>query len=388
MGLDYLRERPRNVGSSRSSMDLLERELPPLTPPQDVADVTDDEDAELAEFVEFFTGVQRIVTPSVAHQAAAPSSTAAAASAPQGRVRRVTERVKRVAAIRPEVHVPRTLRARVIDANTTRTQTTVVDAEPDTTRRTFKLPPIWMLTNLAIIGAILIGFAPQIMTASAAAGCKWYRVQPGDTLSKLSKRYSVSINQLATSNHIQNVNLIYVDQNMCIPLMPLASSNQSAPAPAQHAPVYSAPGNVSAFINYTLPYARKASAQTGWPVSMIIAQWGLETGWRTRTYTGYNWGNCGAMPGQPTIGGINKPGSPAAFAYANSPSQGVAEYVHVAHLSYYNRVAQAAHSGADAAARALGQSPWDWGHYTNRSDPGSSIISIMRVYNLYYYDTH
>ena len=45
-------------------------------------------------------------------------------------------------------------------------------------------------------------------------------------------------------------------------------------------------------------------------------------------------------------------------------------------------------SGANAAARALGQSPWDWGHYTNRGDPGSSLISIMRVYNLYYYDTH
>ncbi|HET9112151.1 MAG TPA: LysM peptidoglycan-binding domain-containing protein [Ktedonobacterales bacterium] len=391
MGLDYLRERPRNVGSSRSSVDLLERELPPLTPPRYPerpnmgADV---EDAELAEFVEFFTGSQRTVTASAVQTPPAPSTHPSATKASRGRVRRVTERVVHVAGIRPEVRVPRTLRARMIDSAATRSETAVVDAEPQAERHTFKLPPVWMLTNLAIIAALLIGFAPQLMTASAAAGCKWYRVQPGDTLGKLSHRYGVTINQLATANHIQNVNLIYVDQNMCIPMMPLASSNQPAPAPAPHAPAYSAPANVSAFINYTLPYARKASAQTGWPVSVILAQWGLETGWRTRTYTGYNWGNCGAMPGQPTIGGINKPGSPAAFAYANTPSQGLAEYVHVAHLGYYTRVAQAAHSGSDAAARALGQSPWDWGHYTNRNDPGSSLVSIMRVYNLYYYDTH
>ena len=122
---------------------------------------------------------------------------------------------------------------------------------------------------------------------------------------------------------------------------------------------------------------------------MILAQWGLETGWRVKTFTGYNWGNCGAMPGKPTVGGTSAPGSPAAFAYAYTPAQGVAEYVHVAHLSYYTAVARAGRSsGADAAARALGRSPWDWGHYTNRGSPGSSIIAIMQRYNLYWYDTH
>jgi LysM repeat protein len=388
MGLDYMRERPRYASSPRSGIDLLERDLPPLPRLRDAeaeaesmdADV---EDAELAEFVEFFTGAQRAVTASAVQQ---PPITPRqpAPDAPQGRVRRVTERVIQVAAIRPVVHIPASLRSRLIEADETDTQT----AGQRTERRAFKLPPVWVLTNLAIVAAMLLGFAPQILTASAAAGCKWYRVQPGDTLSKLSHRYGVSINQLASSNHIQNINLIYVDQQMCIPLMPLASSNQPAPAPASHAPTYSAPSNVRAFIDYTLPYAQRASKQTGWPVSVILAQWGLETGWKTKTYTGYNWGNCGAMPNQPTIGGINVPGSPAAFAYAYTPEQGLAEYVHVASLGYYTHIAPAANNGADAAARALGQSPWDWGHYTNRGDPGSSLISIMRVFNLYYYDTH
>jgi hypothetical protein len=365
---------------------LLERDLPPLPRLRDAeaedlgAGVANLADNEVAEFVEFFTGAQRTVSSTAAQSAIRQRP---APVAPQGRVRRATERVKHVATLRPVVQVPR--RARVFD---TSIETEVLEAEPATKRRSFRLPPVWVLANLVIVGALLIGFAPQIITASAAAGCKWYRVRPGDTLSKLSHRYNVPVSRLASANHIQNINLIYIDQQMCIPVTPLASSNKPAPAPTSHAPVYSAPGNVRAFINYTLPYARKASAQTGWPVSMILAQWGLETGWRTKTYTGYNWGNCGAMPGQPTIGGINKPGSPAAFAYAYNPSQGVAEYVHVAHLSYYRGVAPAAKSSADAAARALGRSPWDWGHYTNRHDPGSSIINIMRVYNLYYYDRH
>ena len=44
--------------------------------------------------------------------------------------------------------------------------------------------------------------------------------------------------------------------------------------------------------------------------------------------------------------------------------------------------------GPDAAARALGTSPWDAGHYTASGNPGSSLLSIMRVYNLYWYDHH
>lgn len=395
MGLANLRK--RHTDSPRAGVGVLEREqrpLPPLdrpTPPS----IDDQADAELAEFVEFFTGAHRALTPSelgASVAAAQPPLPALAPKAGQGRVRRATERVIRVAAIRPQVRVPASFRARVID---TRVRVAAADDDAETQAeqqprgRAIKLPPIWILTNLAIISAIVLGFFPQIMTASAAAACNWYTVKPGDTLSKISHRTNVSISQLASANHIQNINLIYVDQHMCIPLLPIASSNQPAPAPASHPPTYSAPANVKSFINYTLPYARKASAQTGWPVSVILAQWGLETGWRTKTYTGFNWGNCGAMPNQPTIGGINKPGSPAAFAYAYSPSQGLAEYVHVAHLGYYTRVASAARAGgANAAARALGQSPWDWGHYTNRGDPGSSLITLMRAYNLYYYDTH
>ena len=386
MSLDTGRGRPRGAPSPRYGVDMLERTLPPLPRLDDIerdAPYADAADQELAEFVEFFTGAQRVVAPPPARPSAPPP----APGRPRGRVRRATERVLHVAAMRPVVQVPAPRRGRRANMDA------IVEADVVETkakkRRAFRLPPVWLLTNLAIVAALVIGFFPQIMTASAAAGCKWYRVRPGDTMWKLSHTYKVSISQLATANHIQNVNLIYVDQQMCIPMVPLAASNKAAPKPVSQAPTYSAPSKVRAFINFTLPYARQASRQTGWPVSMILAQWGLETGWRTHTFTGYNWGNCGAMPNQPMVGGLNVPGSPAAFAYAYTPAQGVAEYVHVAHLGYYTRVAPAGRAGgANAAARALGQSPWDWAHYTNHNSPGSSIINLMRAYNLYYYDTH
>lgn len=389
MGLNTLRGRPHGARPPNDGADLFNRDLPPL-PPLDGYEPATMRDAraeqELAEFVEFFTGAQRVVSPSSAQPPTPPQPR-------RGRVRRATERVIHVAGMRPVMPLP--ARRPASRAARSASRELIVDGEvvavEERTRRRrgMRLPPVWLLVNLAVVLGLVVGFFPQIMTASAAAGCKWYRVRSGDTLWKLSHRYNVSIHQLATANHIQNINLIYVDQEMCIPLMPLAASNRPAPAPARQAPAYSAPSNVRAFINYTLPYARQASRQTGWPVSMILAQWGLETGWRTYTFTGYNWGNCGAMPNEPMIGGTSAPGSPSAFAYAYTPSQGVAEYVHVAHLGYYTRVAPAWRaSGADAAARALGRSPWDWGHYTDHNSPGSSLVSLMRVYNLYYYDTH
>jgi hypothetical protein len=62
-------------------------------------------------------------------------------------------------------------------------------------------------------------------------------------------------------------------------------------------------------------------------------------------------------------------------------------YVAVAGLSYYWGVGYAArHGGADSAARALGASPWDAAHYTDVGDPGSSLVNVMQMFNLYRYD--
>jgi hypothetical protein len=224
-----------------------------------------------------------------------------------------------------------------------------------------------------------------------ADGCTWYQVQPGDTLSAIGASHGVSVQTLAATNHISNPNLIFVGQQLCIPSSSATGGNGSGAAQGgEDLAPGTLPGPVSgasAFIGVALPYAQRAHQQSGWPVSLILAQWGLEQGWKLPGYTGYNWGNVAALPGEPTVGGIQKWGSPAAFAYAKTPEDGLRYYLRVAQLGYYSGVAPAASSnGADAAARALGRSPWDAGHYTNRGDPGSSLISLMHTYNLYQYD--
>jgi hypothetical protein len=258
-----------------------------------------------------------------------------------------------------------------------------------------KAPPVWVIAQVAIVLALLVAIVPQIINRPSPTGCAWYTVQSGDTLSELSGLFGVSDKTIATTNHLSNEASLQVSQQLCIPAPPgeplmtrvgLVSVSVSALTPSQ---VLHAPSNVRQFIAFALPFARQASKETGWPVSMILGQWGLEKSWRAYTFTGYNWGNCGAIPGFPAIPGTSVPGSPNQFAFANTPGQGVAEYVHVAHLRYYTAIAPAWRSGgANAAARALGASPWDWGHYTAINSPGSSVIGLMRAYNLYWYDTH
>jgi len=229
---------------------------------------------------------------------------------------------------------------------------------------------------------LLMHVASDVQVARASGGCNWYRVQPGDTLSAIGARYGVSVQTLAATNQIPNPDLILVGQRLCIPTSDATPGGGDTPSP-QPGPVSGAP----AFVGLALPYAQRAHQQNGWPVSLILAQWGLEQGWKAPGYTGYNWGNVAALPGEPTVGGIQAWGSPAAFAYAKTPEDGLRYYLRVSALAYYAAVAPAATSGGvDAAARALGRSPWDAGHYTNHGDPGSSLINILRTYNLYQYD--
>lgn len=48
-------------------------------------------------------------------------------------------------------------------------------------------------------------------------GEKTYVVVAGDTLSAIAQRYHTSWQTLASSNHLANANLIYVDETICIP---------------------------------------------------------------------------------------------------------------------------------------------------------------------------
>ncbi len=142
----------------------------------------------------------------------------------------------------------------------------------------------------------------------------------------------------------------------------------------------------SAFITTMLPYARHASQVLGWPVSVILAQWGVEHGWTLPDFDGWNVGNTkafdsptGVCYGAPVVRG---------FCAPKTPGAGLAIYIHAAQLHYYTGIAAAARQGGpNAAARALGQSPWDAGHYTVDNSPGDSLLRAMQALNLYRYDT-
>ena len=142
----------------------------------------------------------------------------------------------------------------------------------------------------------------------------------------------------------------------------------------------------SAFVATMLPYARHASQTLGWPVSVILAQWGVEHGWALPDFDGWNVGNTkafnsptGVCYGAPVVRG---------FCAPKTPGAGLAIYIHGAQLHYYTGIAAAARQGGpDAAARALGQSPWDAGHYTTDNSPGDSLLRAMKAFNLYRYDT-
>ena len=294
--------------------------------------------------------------------------------APRRRVAQMSRRLVEIGGIRPQVVIPGRSKAR---------------QEARTPRRT-TLPPVWLLANILILLVTGAAVLPRILPADAAAGCSWHTVVPGDTLGNLGHANHTNALALARANHIQNPNLILVGQRLCIPLTGWAQAHGAPSVPSvQQPPRYGSASGVKAFVQLALPYARQAHQQTGWPTSLILAQWGLEHGWHVPSHTGFNWGNVAALPGEPTVNGIAVPGSPAAFAYARTPQDGTNYYVRVARLGYYSAVAPAAaRGGADAAARALGRSPWDAGHYTDHRDPGSSLLSILRVYNLYWYDTH
>lgn len=303
-----------------------------------------------------------------------PAAQPAAMPAPRRRVAQVSRRLVEIGGMRPQIVIPGRSTARQGARKPRRTT----------------LPPVWLLANILILLVTGAAVLPHIVPVDAAAGCAWHTVVPGDTLGNLGHANHTNALALARANHIQNPDLILVGQRLCIPLTGWAQAHSAPSVPAvQQPPRYGSASGVKSFVQLALPYARQAHQQTGWPTSLILAQWGLEHGWHVPSHTGYNWGNVAALPGEPTVNGIAVPGSPAAFAYARTPQDGTRYYVRVAHLGYYSAVARAATTGgADAAARALGRSPWDAGHYTDHRDPGSSLLSILRVYNLYWYDTH
>ncbi|CAG5918779.1 LysM domain protein [Streptococcus pneumoniae] len=94
--------------------------------------------------------------------------------------------------------------------------------------------------TLAGVAALFAVFAPSFVSAQESST---YTVKEGDTLSEIAETHNTTVEKLAENNHIDNIHLIYVDQELVIdgPVAPVAT-----PAPATYAPPAAQDETVSA----------------------------------------------------------------------------------------------------------------------------------------------
>lgn len=86
---------------------------------------------------------------------------------------------------------------------------------------------LWKTRSLLIcLSALLFcaslaayGFESGILVGAPdrAHNCAWYTVEGGDTLTIIARQYHTTVSTLAHANGIRDINLIFVNQRICIP---------------------------------------------------------------------------------------------------------------------------------------------------------------------------
>ncbi|WP_172931161.1 LysM domain-containing protein [Streptococcus sp. 10824] len=94
--------------------------------------------------------------------------------------------------------------------------------------------------TLAGVAALFAVFAPSFVSAQESST---YTVKEGDTLSEIAETHNTTVEKLAENNHIDNIHLIYVGQELVIdgPVAPVASASTTYEAPAAQDETVSAP---------------------------------------------------------------------------------------------------------------------------------------------------
>lgn len=95
-------------------------------------------------------------------------------------------------------------------------------------------------TTLAGVAALFAVFAPSFLSAQESST---YTVKEGDTLSEIAETHNTTVEKLAENNHIDNIHLIYVGQELVIdgPVAPAAPASTTYEAPAAQDEAVSAP---------------------------------------------------------------------------------------------------------------------------------------------------
>jgi len=95
-------------------------------------------------------------------------------------------------------------------------------------------------TTLAGVAALFAVFAPSFVSAQESST---YTVKEGDTLSEIAETHNTTVEKLAENNHIDNIHMIYVGQELVIdgPAAPVAPALTTYEAPAAQDEAVSAP---------------------------------------------------------------------------------------------------------------------------------------------------
>ena len=107
-------------------------------------------------------------------------------------------------------------------------------------------------TTLAGVAALFAVFAPSFVSAQESST---YTVKEGDTLSEIAETHNTTVERLAENNHIDNIHLIYVGQELVIdgPVAPATT-----PAPTTYAAPAAQDETVSAPVAETTEVAEEA----------------------------------------------------------------------------------------------------------------------------------
>ena len=110
-------------------------------------------------------------------------------------------------------------------------------------------------TTLAGVAALFAVFAPSFVSAQESST---YTVKEGDTLSEIAETHNTTVEKLAENNHIDNIHLIYVGQELVID-GPVAPATTPAPttyaAPAAQDETVSAPAAETTEVEEETPVA-------------------------------------------------------------------------------------------------------------------------------------
>ena len=116
-------------------------------------------------------------------------------------------------------------------------------------------------TTLAGVAALFAVFAPSFVSAQESST---YTVKEGDTLSEIAETHNTTVEKLAENNHIDNIHMIYVGQELVIdgPVAPAAT-----PAPTTYAAPAAQDGTVSAPAAETTEVVEEAAPAASAPVA-------------------------------------------------------------------------------------------------------------------------